>query len=179
MSTREAVRRGIAEFFGGPLDMTDPAAQVYRPGPLLVNGLATVRAYWEKRIEVADYTTGLDPDRGMGAVVWVQLGTVTETRAAMGGATSGLRNRTYQVVLHVYHYGTYPRPEVAQGDVDQLIDALIDLIHGDRTLGDTVMQAGESARGIVSAADLPTYTEGNTSFIRASVSFDATVYIQA
>lgn len=179
MSTRELVRRGIAEFFGGPLDMTDPAAQVYRPGPLLVNGLATTRAYFEKRIAESDYTIGLDPDRGMGAVMVVQLGPVTETRAAMGGATSGWRNRTYQVVLNVYHYGTPPRPEVAQADVDQLIDAIIDRIHSDRTLGDTVMQAGESSRGIASAADLPTYTEGDRSFIRASVSFDATVYIQA
>jgi hypothetical protein len=179
VSTRELVRRGVAEYFGGPLDMTDPAALVYRSGPLQVNGLATTRAYWEKRIETADYLYGLDPARGMGAVVWVQLGQVSETRRALGGETSGWRERVYAVVLHVYHYGTSPRPEVAQGDVDQLIDAIIDLIHADRTLGGTVMEAGESRRGIVSSADLPVYTEPERSFIRASVSFDATVYVQA
>ena len=179
MSTRELVRRGIAEFFGGPLDMADPAAQLYRPGPLLVNGLATVRAYFEKRVPESDYTIGLDPARGMGAVMVVQLGTVTETRAAAGGANSGWKKRLYQVVLNVYHFGTPAHPSDAQVEVDELIDAIIDLIHADRTLGGTVMEAGESPRGIISAADLPTYREGDRLFIRATVSFDVSVYVQA
>jgi hypothetical protein len=177
--SREDVRRGIAEYFGGPQDLTEPAAQVYRPGPLLAYGLATTRAYWEKRIAESDYTIGLPPERGMGAVMWVQLGTTTEKRAAVGGATSGWRVRTYQIVLNVYHFGTTPHPEVAQADVDGLLEAIHDRIHADRTLGKAVLQAGESPRGIVAGADLPSYTEAEKSFIRASVSFDADVYLQA
>ncbi len=176
MSVRETVRRGIAEYFGGPLDQSDPAASVYRPGRLLDYGLSTDRAYAGRaRTPETDYTTGLDPARGMGARMIVALPTGTERRASLGG----WKALTFQVTLGLTHLGTVPHPERAQDDLDELLEAVVALVRADPTLGGCVLQAGESQRGIVTTAGEPLF-EGDASrtLITASIGFDADVYLE-
>lgn len=173
---RETVRRGIATYFGGPLDLTDPAASVYRPGRLLDYGLSTVRAYAGRaRTPETDYTAGLDPARGMGARMVVALPTVTERRVSLGG----WKALTFQVTLGVTHLGTVPHPELAQDDLDELLEAVVGLVRADPTLGGCVLQAGESQRGIVTTCSEP-LIEGDASrtLINASVAFDCDVYLE-
>lgn len=178
--TRQAradVRDGIATYFGGQYL---PDARCYREGPLLPYGLATLRAYVPKRENDADYTVGLAPGRAMGAYAVVYLAETNERREAFGGPTSGWRHRIYAVTLHLYHLATKALAEDAQADVDELLEAAVALIHADRTLGDAVMQAGESTNGIRTFVGTPGYDPA-AEHIRtyASVSFDADVYIQA
>jgi hypothetical protein len=175
--SRAVVRDGIARFFGGPYDSQ---ALVYRPGPLLPYGLATVRAYLPKRAADTDYTAGLPAGRAMGAYAVVHLGDTVERRVAIGGATSGWKHRAYQVTLHVYHLAMTALAEDAQADLDLLLEQITALVHGDRTLGGAVLQAGESPAGIRTTLRQPAYDQGSE-HIRtyASVGFDADVYLEA
>ncbi|MEV0968512.1 hypothetical protein [Microtetraspora glauca] len=175
--TRAAVRDGIAKYFGGPYV---PEFRCYRPGPLLAYGLATVRPYLAKRVPDQDYTIGLPPGRGMGTYAVVHLEAANERREAWGGATSGWKHITHAVTLQLFHLSTQPLAEDAQADLDALLEAIGDLIHADRTLGEAVLQAGESTNGIRYWLSQPTYDQGSE-HVRtlATVSFDADVYIQA
>ncbi|WP_326829683.1 hypothetical protein OIE13_05975 [Streptosporangium sp. NBC_01810] len=177
MSVRETVRRGIAEYFGGLLDPSDPAATLYRPGPLLPYSLATVRAYAGRpRQPDTDFTVGLEPPRAMGARMTIGLATTTERRVTTGG----WKALVIQVSLGIEVLGTAPHPEIAQAEVDELLEAIAAMVRADPTLGGCVLQAGEGSRGIVTTCSEPLF-EGSSSRlgITASVAFDADVYLEA
>ncbi|WP_214103234.1 hypothetical protein [Acrocarpospora catenulata] len=175
--SRASVRAGIAEFFGGPLIA---GQDVYRGGPLQAYGLATVRAAQAKQIPDTDYTAGLPSGRAMGTVGVVHLGISTERRVALGGETGGWKHRVYQVTLHLYHLANTPTTEAVIADLDELLERVTARIHGDRTLGGTALQAGESSAGIKTFLGEPAIS-GTPERIRtyASVAFDADVYIKA
>lgn len=180
MTTRRDIRTGVARFFGG--DTFDSAAQIYRPTLLTASGLAGVRAYWTTRFEDKDYLATLTADRGMGAVMSVHIAQESERRIALGGPTGGFKSRPVQLELWVWHYARTPQVEDAQADMDDLLDAIVDRIHGDRTLGGAVVEAGESQRGIdVKTGAVPQVEPGTPPTIRqeAVIAFDATVYPQA
>lgn len=174
--TRAAVRSGIAEFFGGPT--YDDVSRIYRPTPLAASGLAGVRPYFGKRVPDSDYTFGLTAGRAMGGIIVVHLAQEQERRIALGGATGGVKRVPYAVTLHLYHLAQTQHAETAQADVDDLLDAIKDLIHGDRTLGGTVTEAGESANGIITRMDLPVI-DGERTESYAVIAFDAVAYIEA
>lgn len=175
MSVRESVRRGVAAYFGGPLDPADPAGSIYRPGPLLPHGLATVRAYAGRpRQPDSDFTAGLEPG-AMGARLTVGLTTTTERRVTTGG----WKAIVLQTTLGLEVLGTPPHPEVAQAQVDDLLEAIVALVRADPTLGGIVLQAGEGQRGIVTTVAEPLF-DGNSArlTITASIAFDADYYLE-
>lgn len=175
MSVREHVRRGVAAYFGGPLDPEDPAGSIYRPGPLLPYGLATVRAYAGRpRQPDTDFTTGLEPG-AMGARLTVGLATTTERRITTGGWKALI----FQVTLGLEAIGTAPNPELAQAEVDGLLEAIVALVRADPALGGIVLQAGEGQRGIVTTCSEPLFDGGSSRLtITASVAFDADYYLE-
>lgn len=178
--TRREIRTGIATFFGGAV--IDPASQVYRPTPLADAGLAGVRPYWTTRFEDHDYTATLAVGRNMGAVMSIHLAGDSERRIALGGPTAGFKSRPLAVELWIWHLARTAVIEDAQRDLDDLLDAITDRIHGDRTLGGAVMEAGESQRGISrDTASVPAYEPGALPTVRqeAVIRFDATVYPEA
>jgi hypothetical protein len=180
MTTRRDIRTGVAVFFGGAT--YDSAARIYRPTPLAASGLAGVRPYWTTRFEDHDYLTGLADGRGMGAVMSVHIAGDSERRIALGGPTGGFKSRPLQLELWVWHYARAAVIEDAQADLDDLLDAIVARIHGDRTLGGTVVEAGESPRGItVNTGAVPQAEPGTPPTVRqeAVISLDATVYPQA
>ena len=180
MTTRRDIRTGVAAFFGG--DTFDTAAQIYRPTPLQASGLAGVRPYWRTIFEDRDYLATLVADRGMGAVMSVHIADDSERRIALGGPTGGFKSRPLQLELWVWHYARTPVIEDAQADMDDLLDAVVARIHGDRTLGGTVTEAGESQRGIdVKTGAVPQVEPGTPPTVKqeAVIAFDATVYPQA
>lgn len=174
--SRETVRTGIASFFGG--STYDDVQRIYRPTPLAASGLAGVRPYFAKRVNDADYTYGLSAGRAMGGVLVVHLAQTSERRVAVGGATSGEKRVAYAVTLHVYHLANTQHAEDAQADVDDLLEAIVDRIHGDRTLGGAVTEAGESANGITVRMD-PPVIDGERTESYAVIAFDAVAYITA
>ena len=180
MSTRRDIRTGVAVFFGG--DAYDAAARIYRPTPLVLSGLAGVRPYWTTRFEDRDFLAGLTDGRGMGAVMSVHIAQDSERRIALGGPTGGFKARPLQLELWVWHYARTAVIEDAQADLDDLLDAIVNRIHGDRTLGGAVVEAGESQRGITrNTGSVPQVEPGTPPTVRqeAVISLDATVYPQA
>lgn len=144
--SRRSVRQGIAQFFGGPI--FDAVNRTYSGGSLTANGLGVARMYVAKRIPDTDYHKGMTSGRNMGAVMLIHLPDEgPEQRIGLGGATSGEKWDPFLVELHIYHLAMMPHDEDAQGDLDDLLDAIKNKIHGDRTLGGTFTQVGETPSG--------------------------------
>jgi len=174
-TTRAQVRTGIAQFFGGTT--WDATGRIYRPTPLADVGLAGVRPYMGKRLPDSDFTHGLAEGRGMGAVMLVHLPSDTETRDSFGGPLSGIRLDRVTVQLYVYHRAQAPHAEDAQADLEELLQAIRDRIHGDRTLGGTVVQAGEGQGGYITTdMDVPVVARNDAVESTARVSFNADLY---
>lgn len=175
--TRRDIRTGIAKFFGGTT--LDTAAQIYRPTPLVAAGLAGVRPYWPIQFTDQERFETLAANRGMGASMGVHLPTTTERRIALGGPTGGIKRHTVSVELLVSHLALVPSAsptQDAQADLDDLLEAIVNRIHGDRTLGAAVVEAGESEAGIQVRAGIPVNEPATRVIQEAVVTFDAVVY---
>ena len=157
-TSRQIVRTGIAQFFGGT--QYDAEARAYRgaiPAPLLAAGLSTVRAYQPKRLSDKDYVKGQAAGRGMGAAMTIGMLRDQEIRRAGPAAgpgtayvVGGRKRVTYGTTLNIFHLAHMQHAEDAEADVDGLVEAVKNAIRGDVTLGSIpgVYQAGENARGI-------------------------------
>lgn len=155
ITSRQIVRQGIAQYFGGTT--YDTAARAYRgaiPNNLFNAGLSTVRAYRPKRLSDVDYVLHQAAGRGMGAYMYVELPGDTEIRRALPGRASspatGRKRITYTCVLHVYHLAHQQYAEDAEQDVDNLLEEIKSQIRGNVQLGTIpgVYQAGENGAGI-------------------------------
>jgi len=142
-TTRQTVRNGIAQYFGGTV--YDQEARAYRgAGPLASSGLSTVRAYQPKRMSDVDYVYNQAAGRGMGAAMVIELPSDVESRDAKPAVT-GRKRINYTVILHCFHLAYQTHSEDAGPDVDNLVEQIKALIRQDVTLGGAVnLQAGES-----------------------------------
>lgn len=142
--TIQSALDGICRYFGGPYDSQ---TRTYRSSPLSQYGVGVVRRAWPKRDDHADYFWGQQPGARTGCQIVVYIPRSTETRFALGGATSGQKNVLYEVQLCCYIRSRTPHAEDAQDDVYALRDALVDHLRLDRTLGSAVFEAGEHVDG--------------------------------
>lgn len=69
------------------------------------------------------------------AVVFIER--ETETRIALGGATSGKKRLDYDVAIQVFHHSFQPNAEVAMDDFDLTVDGVKDWLRSDHRFGDT------------------------------------------
>jgi hypothetical protein len=154
---RKLVREAVAAYFGGSL-VTADAGICYQGGPLVAAGLGTAYPYRIKKAAPDQYyTAGMPEGTGYGSVLTVSLGPERITRIGMGGKTSGWRQRQYMTVCDIEMLTYEPHLETGEQALDNLVDALLDLIYADRALGTTstaypngrlITQAGEGAAGI-------------------------------
>lgn len=142
-TSRQIVRNGIAQYFGGI--QYDQEARAYRgSGPLQQYGLSSVRAYQPKRMSDVDYVYGQAAGRGMGAAMVVELPNDEERRDAKPIIT-GRKRITYTVILHCFHLAYPTHAEDAAQDVDLLIEQIKGLLRADPSLNGVVnLQAGEN-----------------------------------
>ena len=168
--SRRDVRTGIATYFGG--STYDAVSRIYRPTPLAAAGLAGVRLYFAKRVPDSDYTFGLAEGRAMGTLMVLHLPNENETRIAIQGATAGIKRQTYSIELHLYHLAQTQHSEDAQADFDDVLDAIVEHIRADRTLGGIVVQAGEGDAGITKTMSEP-FINGERTESYGVVRFDA------
>jgi hypothetical protein len=121
---------------------------------------------------------GLNPGRGMGAFMVLQM---AETRDTLltgpglpAGAKGGQRHLVYPVQCHVFHMAHMPYAEDAEADIDDLDQAIHERIYGDPTLGGICYQAGINSTGIrTTINDSEVYKEITVTHFR--VMFDAEV----
>jgi hypothetical protein len=159
---RQLVREAVAAYFGGTL-VTADAGICYQNGPLVSSGLGTAYPYMPKSAPDQYYTQGMAAGAAWGAVMTVALGPVRIARrpdGAMGGPVSGFRSRHYTTRCSFEAISEFPHLETAEQALDNLIDAWLNLLYLDRTLGTTnpvlyaaqggrlIMQAGEGTQGI-------------------------------
>ena len=174
---RRDLRHGIAQFFGGTT--YDEQEFIYRPTPLAASGLAGVRPYWTARFQDPDYLETLPQGTTMGAVMAVHIPDQDEGRYAMGGPVSGVKEDLDQVELYLLHYSTGARQELAQAQLDDLLDAVKAKIRGDRTLGGCCVEAGEGGSRLRTQADPPVTMSNNIVRQQALISFRADIYLSA
>jgi hypothetical protein len=168
--TRAQVRRGVAEFFGGTT--FDEANKIYRPTRLASYGLGGVRPYYPVRFEDTDRFAGLETGAQAGALLAVHLPEYTERRLSNGG----FMDVPLEVQLYLFHLALGPRVEEAQEHLDNLVQAVIDKMRGDPTLGGAVTQAGETARGITVSLSIPVTEPAARTEQTAVIAFTANTY---
>ena len=154
---RQLVREAVAAYFGGALETAD-AGIYFQNGPLVSSGLGTAFPYKVKASAPDQfYTQGMAAGAGWGAVMTVSLGRTAIGRMAEGGPTSGWRQRKYTTRCSFEVLSYEPHLETAEAGLDNLVDAWLDLLYLDRTLGTTsatyptgrlITQAGEGRAGI-------------------------------
>jgi hypothetical protein len=108
----------------------------------------------------------------MGAMMAVHLAEYTERRLTTGG----FMDVPYEISLYVYHLAMGPKVETSQAALDDLVQAVIDKMRGDSTLGGAVVQAGETARGITVSMSTPVTEPATRTMQDAVVSFSANTY---
>lgn len=179
VTSRTIVRQGVAQFFGGAT--YDSTARAWRgSGPLLSSGLSTVRAYQSKRINDRDYVLGQAAGRGMGAAMVLEMAQTRDNLLTGPGLPAGVhggqRHLVYPVQCHVFHLAHQPYAEDAEADVDNLDQAIHELIYGDPTLGGVCYQAGINNAGIRTIID-PSEEWKEITVTHFRVTFDAEVQI--
>jgi hypothetical protein len=174
VTSRTIVRTGIAQFFGGT--EYDEIGKAYRSGPLMSSGLSTVRAYQPKKLPDMDYVLGQSPGRGMGAVMVIEMNETRDTFRTMPGFGNGQRFLVYPIQCHVFHMAHESYSEDAEVDVDELDQAIHELIYSDPTLGGICYQAGIDQYGIRTLIDQSEIWDEIT-VTHFRVNFDAEVQI--
>lgn len=168
---------GICRYFGGSYDAT---TRTYRTPA--VSGVGVVRRSFAKRDDHADYFNGMQPGARTGCQMVVTIYRQHEFRIALGGATSGQKQRNFEVELACFIRSRTPHAEDAQDDVYALQDALLAYMRQDRTLGGAVFQAGEHMDGAANGIEInygqpETKAELTKSYM--SITFTACEIVQA
>lgn len=141
-----------------------------------------------KRLSDINFVLGMPPGRNMGAIMVVALPAHKEYREAIAGpptldanqniTAGGIRRIDYRVTLEALHMAEKAYGEDAADDIDQLIEAIIQRMRIDRTLGGICTQAGEGKFGIQTRVDDPEFFDERT-YTQFRISFECMTQIIA
>ena len=143
-----------------------------------VTGLNQVLTSFPKRINFQVNSTAGQLSRSA-CVIFIQ--SETESRLAIGGATSGWKRVDYSVVLQVYQHSLQRNAEDAMTDFDTLIDNIKTRLRSDHNFGDTTgVLVWQGAEPLINTSygEPSTVAEGATETF-AEIQFDVTEMIQA
>ena len=162
LTGRAAVRSTLANFIGQPN----------------VQGINQVFTAFPKRI---DFQVNSLPSQQSRAAAVIHIESERETRLAIGGATSGIKQVDYTVVIQVFHHSMERKSEDAMADFDTTIDNLKEKLRSDHTFGDPssnlVWQGAEPAIDV--SYGEPVSNDGTSTETWASLRFTVTQMIQA
>lgn len=162
MAGRVGVRNTLAAFISNPP----------------IENLNQVFTSFPKRI---NYQVNSQPGQLTRSAVVIFIATETETRLAIGGATSGWKRVDYTVVLQVYTHSLHRNAEDVMDDFDVLIDNIKERLRSDHTFGDTTGNlVWQGAEPVINAryGEVTTTNEG-ASEVFAEIEFLVTEMIQA
>ena len=116
------------------------------------------------------------------AVVYIM--SESESRIAVGGASSGWKRIDYDVDVQLFTEGFYPKAEDTMADFDALVDAIKDRLRsGDHRLGKTdgsvIWEAAEGTGSVSVSYGEPTMNDFGTVNGWVSIVFRVTQMIQA
>lgn len=162
MAGRTGVRATLATFLSTPP----------------ITGLNQVFTSFPKRI---NFQTNSQAGQLSRAALVVFIQAETETRLAIGGATSGWKRVDYSVILQVYQHSLQRDTGLAMADFDTLIDNIKTRLRSNHNFGDTTGNlVWQGAEPIINASygEPSTISEGATETY-AELQFDVTEMIQA
>jgi hypothetical protein len=143
-----------------------------------IANLNQVFTSFPKRI---NYQVNSQPGQLTRSAVVVFIATETETRLAIGGATSGWKRVDYTIILQVYTHSLHRDAQDVMDDFDVLIDNIKERLRSDHTFGDpTGNLVWQGAEPIINAryGEVSTTNEG-ASEVFAEIEFLVTEMIQA
>jgi hypothetical protein len=148
--------------------------------------LSTVYAHPPKLNNEQDFYSAQLPGVTEGAVMYMHM-EQSERRASFGGAPAGagMKRRHHDVTLMLYVVGTDPQAQTTDAAADELVDAIVDRVQGDRQLGcgsnGPVWQAGEGDEGspdLLVQVWLPRPLSQGATVVFALVRFTVIEYVQ-
>jgi hypothetical protein len=143
-----------------------------------ITTLNQVFTSFPKRI---NYQVGSTAGQLSRAAVVIFIQSESETRLAIGGATSGWKRVDYSVVLQVFQHSLQRNAESAMADFDTLIDNIKTRLRSDHNFGDPtgvlVWQGAEPA--INTTYGEPNTTNEGATETFAEIQFEVTEMIQA
>ena len=117
--SRQTVRSAIAAYLNGAN----------------VTNLSTVKPFPAKFTPEMEFYAGEDPGHSSGAICYIYFAGQRENREALGGAHSGQKAVTYEVVLDCFLRSSHRKAEDAGLDNEAFLDSLVSAIRADRTAG--------------------------------------------
>ena len=143
--------------------------------------IATLNQVFTSFPKRINYQVGSTAGQLSRAAVVIYIQSESETRLAIGGATSGWKRVDYSVILQVFQHSLQRNAEDAMTDFDTLIDNIKTRLRSDHRFGDTtgnlVWQGAEPAIN-TTYGEPSTSNEGATETF-AEIQFDVTEMIQA
>jgi hypothetical protein len=111
-----------------------------------ITSLGTVFSHPPKWTNETDFVgSNGSPGQGTGVVIYIHLRRQSESRMALGGATSGMKMRSYKCVLVCLLNSKKQNAEDVDADNDAFIDSLTTAIQANRNAGNpaAIFQWGE------------------------------------
>jgi hypothetical protein len=132
------------------------AAAVFLATPQ-IPGVGTVFPSPPKISKSSDAMAGLPPGTPSGSVIYVEIMNSQETRIAVGGPTQGSKTVNHTLRLHLLFRSRQARAEDAMDDHDDQIEAILQRLRSNRTLGTAgvILQFGQDSTGISIATGMP------------------------
>jgi hypothetical protein len=150
-----------------------------------ISGIGTVFASPPKISRSSDALANVPAGTPSGSVVYVEILESQEVRVAVGGPTAGKKIITHSLRLHLLFRSRQAKAEAAMDDHDDIIEALLELLRADRTMGSTgaspfpIFQNGEGDKGITVATGMPKESGTGTTIIWSILDTDVTEFITA
>jgi len=146
--------------------------------PPQVDGINQVFTSFPKRI---DFQVNALPSQQSRVAAIIFIESETETRIAVGGATSGWKRIDYSVVIQLFQHSLSRTSEEAMNDFDYVIDSLKQRLRSDHNFGDPngylVWQGAEPIIDV--SYGEPLSQNGTSTETWASLTFTVTQMIQA
>lgn len=149
--SRKTVRHAAATFLATPA----------------ITGVGTVFPSPPKISRSSDAFANLPAGTASGSVIYVEVFHVAERRIALGGATQGTKTSVYSLRFHVLVRSRRGAAEDAMDDHDDQIEAILERLRSDRTLGTNgaILQFGQDETGITIATGMPKESGAGTTNI--------------
>lgn len=156
------------------------AVATYLQTPAIA-GIGTVFPSPPKISTAGDAFEGLPAGTPTGSVVYVEILQVQEVREALGGPSAGAKFVNYDVRVHLLARSSQEKAEDAMDDHDAIVDAIIQRLRADRTLGSAgaILQAGEGTEGITVQTGMPKAMGSGITHVWSLIDFQAQEWVVA
>ncbi len=163
--SRRSVRHAAAEFLNAPQ----------------IPGVGKVFPSPPKIARSSDAYENLPPGTPSGSVLFVEILQSAETRIALGGAHNGVKAIQHTLRFHLLFQSRTGRAEAAMDDHDDQLDAILERLRADRTLGTNgaILQFGQDATGISYATGMPKASGTGSTIIWSLIDGNAMEVINA